>query len=98
MPQCSYGFKNKIYYINRRLDKPIYERGHNSSLLFHSSLPKALSSASVEGVFSLHLSKYLPVTPFTSGDEARYTEVLAPCSTLMPARVASDHTKEEYQV
>src|SRR5664280_1755037 len=52
----------------------------SSSLIDHNLAAAASSRAAAEGVLGLHLTKYQPVTSVTSGDDARYTDVRAPCS------------------
>ena len=46
-------------------------RATRSSLTSHRRAAAASSRALADGTFSLHLAKYLPVTPSTSGDEHR---------------------------
>ncbi len=52
-------------------DQPVDARATSSSLTDHSRAAAASSRALADGVFTLHLAKYLPVTPSTSGDEHR---------------------------
>jgi len=46
-------------------------RPTSSSLTSHRRAAAASSRALADGVFSLHFTKYRPVTPSTSGDELR---------------------------
>jgi hypothetical protein len=58
---------------SRRHDAPqrAAARSTSSSLTSHRRAAAAWSRALADGVFSLHFTKYRPVTPSTSGDELR---------------------------
>ena len=55
----------------------------SSSLTCQRRPAAAGSLATLEVLASRHFTKYLPVTPSTSGEDARYTDVSAPWAGLL---------------
>ncbi len=53
---------------------------HKCTLTSHRRCARASSRASADGSMGRHFAKCAPVTPATSGEVARYTDVCAPCS------------------